>query len=391
MSAHSCGTPGQRGWLVWASLCARLAPALFALVLAGCMVQGTGKKPLQTWGYASWWYPPTGAQLDRMHLDRIMFFQIDLGSDGRIRENHGWPSHYQPLRDAARQRQLPLDVTVALQGKDGFEKLFGNPQSIHRLLETCIKLAEDTDSVAGLQLDIETYEDVTPASIAGLRGFVPRLAAALHAASPRRSLSVFIPSNGQMLYDRTSLANVDWGVMQGYDAHWATSAQAGPLAPLHGASEFSWDKAVETGDALGLGHDRMVMTYPLYGYEWPTQDQSPRAPTTGPAAITTLEHVPEHILPLIQTNVRERVSRFGCQHDSRSGSSFYRFRDPAKGWAVGWYEGAWSLGLKHQFLIDHHLAGIAFFVLGYDGDRLVGNFHKSRSTAPGNAVAQGCF
>ena len=361
------------------------------MVLAGCVAQVPASKPLQSWGYASWWYPPTGAQLDRTHLDRLMFFQIDIGTDGRVRENHGWPSKYQALRDAAKQRQLPLDVTLTLQGKNDFEKLFGNPVSVHQLLETCIGLINETDSVAGLQLDFETYDELSPASVAGLRGFVPKLAAALHAASPGRSLSVFIPSNGKMLYDRASLTDVDWGVMQSYDAHWATSAQAGPLAPINGTSEFTWDEALEIGDSLGLNHDRLVMTYPLYGYEWPTQERDERARTTGPAAITTLEHVSADILPLIQTNVRQRVTQFGCHHDRRSGSSFYRFQNPDKGWVVGWYEGTWSLPQKRQFVIDHDLAGIAFFVLGYDGDRLVASFNKSRSTAHGDAVTQGCL
>lgn len=391
MKERSGGFTIPRGWRAWTSCCVRIAPALFAIVLAGCVVHEPANKPLQSWGYASWWYPPTAAQLDRTHLDRILFFNVEIGVDGRVKDAHGWPSKYQPLRDAAKQRQLPLDVTMLLEGKANIEKLFGNPESIRRLLEASIKLAQDTDSVAGLQLDFETYEDVSPASIAGLRDFVPKLAAALHAASPKRSLSVFIPSNGRMLYDRASLADIDWGVMQSYDAHWATSEQAGPLAPLKGTSELSWDKAVQAADALGLSHDRIVMTYPLYGYEWPTQDQSPYSRTTAPAATTTQEHVSAEILPLIQTNVRERVSQFGCQHDSLSGSSFYRFRDPAKGWVVGWYEGPWSLQLKRQFAIDHELAGIAFFVLGYDGDRLVGNFNKSRSTAHGQAVAQGCL
>ncbi|MEO7068519.1 MAG: glycosyl hydrolase family 18 protein [Rhodanobacter sp.] len=390
MKACLWGAPTRRGWRAWTSCCARGALAVLMLVLVGCVAHVTDKMPLQTWGYASWWSPPTAVQLDRAQLDRLMFFQIEMGVDGRIKDAHGWPSKYEPLRDAAKQRGLPLDVTVTLQGKDDFEKLFGNPASVQRLLETCIALANDS-AVAGLQLDFETFDEVTPASIAGLRGFVPRLAAVLHAASLKRLLSVFIPSNGQILYDRASLAKVDWDVMQSYDAHWATSEQAGPIAPLNGGSEFSWVKAVAMGDALGVAHDRMIMTYPLYGYEWPTQSQDARARTTGPAATTTLEPVSAAILPLIQTNVRERVSQFGCQHEHRSGSSFYRFRDPVKGWVVGWYEGAWSLRLKRQFVIDHDLAGIAFFVLGYDDDRLVGSVDKSRSTAYGDAVVQGCL
>lgn len=391
MRARARGTSMQRGWRAWTSrgLCA--APAIIAIVLAGCVAHVTDKKALQTWGYASWWYPPTAAQLDRMHLDRLMFFQIEIGVDGRIKESHGWPTQYRSLLKAVKQRGIPLDLTLTLQGRDDFEKLFGNPESIRQLLATCTRLAEETGAVAGLQLDFETYDEMTPESIAGLRGFVSRLAVALHGASPRRSLSVFIPANGQILYDSTSLADIDWGVMQSYDAHWITSEQAGPLAPISGTEEVTWDKVVKAGEALGLGHDRMVMTYPLYGYEWPTQDQNERARTTGPAMTTTLEPVPPGVLPLIQSNVRERVARFGCHHDRRSGSSFYRFRDPRKGWGVGWYEGAWSLQLKRQFVIQHDLAGIAFFVLGYDGGRLVGSIDKSRSTAYGEVVAQGCL
>lgn len=355
--------------------------ALLSICLAGCASDVADRDRLQSWGYASWWLPPQASDLRDSRFDRIAFFEIELAANGGIAHLHGWPDSHARLRKAARRLNIPLDLALTLRGKQDFETLFGSAESVERLLSSSLRLAKDP-MVRGLQIDIEHYEESSPQSLAALRSFMPRLARALHAASPRRSLSVFVPVGGPSLYDSASLAEIDWAVMQGYDAHWIESPDAGPIAPLAGPEPVTWVKSLRDASALGLPPERVVMSYPLYGYEWPVTSRDARSATAGPAAITTLAQVRAHPLPGIAGSVEQRVRLHGCTHDEVSGSSNYLFLQPDKGWVSGWYEGAWSLSRKREFLVRHRLAGIAFFITGYDDYMLTSGLQRSRAAEP---------
>ena len=354
---------------------------LLALGLSACVTDGPDRERLQSWGYVSWWLPAHARDLRRSRFDRLAFFEVRLATDGGIADRHGWPEQHHALRRAARWSRVPLDVTVTLKGRDDFEALFSSPAAIERLLATCLRLADDP-LVQGLQIDVEHYDVSSPQALAGLRGFVPRLAHALHAGSPRRSLSVFVPTGGAGLYDAASLAEVDWAVMQAYDAHWISGPNAGPVAPLSGSEGITWEKVLAESRALGVPPERVIMTYPLYAYEWPVTARDPRGATAGPAAITTLVKVRDRPMPEMAGNVEERVGLHGCSHDIRSGSSNYLYKRADGNWVSGWYEGAWSLLRKRDFVLRHDIAGIAFFVTGYDDFRLTAGLERDRAHRP---------
>jgi spore germination protein len=360
----------------WRRISTILAMAGALALASGCARHGDAHAPLQAWGYAAWWLPLDAAQLEAARIDRLLFFEIALASDGTVADAHGWPERHAALRAAARNG-TPLDLVLTLHGHEAFEALFSDPQARTRLLDTAERLARNPH-VSGLQLDVEVYTAVSAESITGLRALVPALSARLRALRPQRTLSLFVPPAQTGLYDRASVSHADWAVMQAYDAHWAQSPEAGPVAPLRGASPASWEQALAHADALGVPRARALFSYPLYGYEWPMREAGDIGPTTGPGRTTTLSDVDPAHLPLIRTNVAERVQRFGCRHDTRSGSSSYRFFDPDRGWVAGWYEGAWSLRHKRRFAIDQRLAGVAFFVLGYDDFRVVADFERRR-------------
>lgn len=367
----------HRGHGGWRRTLATLVATGCAALAAGCAQHQTTHAPLQAWGYAAWWLPLDAERLESARIDRLLFFEIALAADGSVADAHGWPERHRSLREAAAMRDTPLDLVLTLQGAEAFETLFSDPHARARMLETAETLARDP-MVSGLQIDVEVYATVSTDSIAGLREVVPALASRLHALRPRRELSLFVPPAHTGLYDRATVAHADWGVMQAYDAHWAQSAEAGPVAPLRGDSPASWEQALAHATALGLPRMRTLLSYPLYGYEWPMRERKHNGPTTGPARTTTLAAVDPAHLPLIQIDVAQRVRDFGCRNDARTGSSSYLFFDPDRGWVAGWYEGAWSLQRKRRFLIDKNLAGVAFFVLGYDDFSLVRSFERNR-------------
>ena len=356
--------------------------AILGALMVGCVQPASlpASSKAVSWGYASWWQPIQEAGIRTSSFDRLIYFDVTLASDGTVADAHGWPAQQMQLRSSATSLGIPLDVTLALHGRESLVSLFSSAEAVDRLLQTALSVADDP-MVAGLHLDLEVYDPLPDATLQELRAFVPRLKQALRSMHPQRTLSVFVPLSQTPLYDKASLDGVDWVVMQAYDAHWLTSPSAGPVAPLDGPESITWTRAANHARALGIPKAQTLMSYPLYGYEWPAQLQDARAATSGPGVALTLEAVPQAADAPVSDSVRSRVNMHGCRRDQASGSAYYQFVGPDQRWVTGWYEGEWSLHRKSAFIDKHELAGIAFFSVGGDGYHLTRIFNKLRRQA----------
>jgi spore germination protein YaaH len=332
----------------------------------------------QAWVYQAWWLPHSWKQTPLRSVDRVLFFDLKVSADGLIRDRNGWPEKWVDFRAALSAAGTPLDLTLSILNAKDFQSLFSSRQSINQLLEQCLSLASNK-SVAGLHLDFEVYSALPEPTLNRFRQFVISLSSALRKQGGAKKLSVFLPLGGVIqIYDTKSLAAVDRVVAQGYDAHWAAGPTAGPVAPLDGESSVTWKKAISHALDLGVKRNRLFISYPLYGYEWPTADKNPRGATKGEGATTTYVPVDQKLLPAIQISVQERVQTFGASNDQLSGSSYYQFQKNGQ-WITGWFEGPWALGRKMDYLREQKLGGMAFFLMGYDGGKLVDTFVQGRS------------
>ncbi len=338
--------------------------------------------PQKAWAYVGWWMPDSWRNAPLERLDRLLFFELKVRADGTIGDRHGWPEQWGELRTAARQRALPLDLTLTVLDPATFDKLFSSRQASARLLDEATALARHPD-VAGLQVDMEVYTALRPATIASFQRFVQQLNGRLKRLAPARSLSVFFPMGvSTPYYDRATLAQVDHVVLQGYDAHWPDSPRAGPLAPLAGPEAVTWDKALAAGLALGVPRQKLLLSFPLYGYEWPVADAQPRSASKGPAATTSFAQLPQGLVPAIKANARERGRRHGVRHDLPSASASYQFRTAEGRQFEGWFEDQWSLERKAAWIERKQAGGMAFFLLGYDGSELVRHYLRDRPARP---------
>jgi spore germination protein YaaH len=348
---------------------------LLALLVIQPLAQG---QPLKAMGYLGWWLPDSWRSLPLQEFDRLFFFELKVDATGTIAERHGWPEEWNALQSATAQRQVPLDLTLTLFDAATFNALFSSTSAVERLLKESLELA-NTPLVAGLHLDFEIYEGASTQALGQYRAFLKTLADQLHAMTPAKSLSVFIQAGGNpALYDANTLTAIDFVVVQGYDAHYPGSKTAGPVAPLSGPDMLTWQKAAASNLALGVPKDRMVFAFPLYGYEWLVKDGKPRSIVKAEGATTTFAAVSADLLPRVQTNVTQRVQRYGAVHDASTGSAYYKFKNDLGKWTEGWFEDWWSLGQKFDFLNQEQLGGVAFFMLGYDQDELVRYYLQRR-------------
>jgi len=346
-------------------------------VLLFCGTGASAETP-KAWGYLGWWLPQSWRSVPLGQLDRVLFFELRVAPNGAIAERHGWPEQWADLRLAVQQNNTPLDLTLTMFERADFNTLFSSSEATQRLLEEASSLAGQS-GVAGLQLDFEIYSLAQPQAIERYREFVRELSARLRQQIPSRNLSVFLPVGGEFaLYDAVTLAQVDHVVLQGYDAHWIGSKTAGPVAPLSGNEAVTWEKALSIGLALGVPKERLLLSFPLYGYEWQVKTHKLRSATLGKGSITSFAPIPVNSPPDLPFNVQDRVRQYGVTHDPLSGSSYYQFRGKDGQYVEGWFEDWWALDHKIDFLVDRQVGGTAFFLLGYDGNQLVDHFLRRR-------------
>lgn len=322
----------------------------------------------QLWGYAAWWLPQGWQSVPLQQLDRLVFFQIEIDEQGRLDKRHGWPEGWDDLIAQSRQHGLPLDLGLSLLDLPTFNRLFENQAAIDRLMAQTRELLAHP-AVAGLHIDVEVHvnEGVTPQAIAGFKAWLVNLASHMHQGSKSHQLSVFLPAGDYaLIYDATTLSHVDKVVLQGYDVHYKGGPSAGPVAPLRGNYVINWEKLLAMSDALQVPRHKLLMSFPLYGYEWDVPSCTRLGAHQGESRYTALRPVDPAKLPEFAVDVQSRVANHGSRMDAESGSMSYMFKNERGGCTVGWYEGDDSLLLKATWARSQGLLGLAFFALGYD-------------------------
>ena len=322
----------------------------------------------QLWGYAAWWLPEGWTTVALEHMHRLIFFQIEVEADGQLEKRHGWPQDWQDLITQANAKAVPLDLGLSLLDLGTFNQLFGSEVATQNLLLQATALLAHP-AVSGLHIDVEVHvnEGASPAALLRFRSWLTELSQRMKQGPRQQLLSVFLPAGDYaLIYDAPSLAWVDRVVLQGYDVHYKGGPNAGPLAPLRGNFFTNWEKLVAMSDALKVPRDKIIMSFPLYGYEWEVPDCTRLGAHQGQSRYTSLRPVDPNKLPDFQVDVQTRVAMHGSRMDLDSGSMSYMFSNPQGGCTVGWYEGEDSLVVKSTWAKRQGLQGLAFFALGYD-------------------------
>lgn len=345
---------------------------LWGACLLGVMGVGVAQARPLLFAYVAWWTPSLWQTQSLGQVDRLKFIEFKVGADGRVADRHGWPERWSDLRAAASRHGVPLDIVFTVLDPAVFESVFGSAAAVARLQSEVLAAAAEA-GVSGIHLDVELQQPASPRAVTRYRAWVAQTAARLGQMQPQRLLSVFLASSVEPhLYDASTLALVDHVIVQGYDAHWVGGQRAGPVAPLRGPDALSWEQMAGLAMRLEVPPGKLLMGFPLFGYEWPVSPCEPRGLRRGMGETTTFAPVVEAGMPQIRFNVRDRVQAHGATHDPQTGSAYYVVPEGEGHCRVGWFEDWWTLQAKLDWVRERQMAGVAFFPLGYDQAELVG-------------------
>jgi spore germination protein YaaH len=306
----------------------------------------------RVFGWVPYWIAPSAyASFDWTALTTIGHFSYEVDTlTGGARSLHGWP--VATLRDAAHANGVAIVLTVTNFGHEQNRALLSSPQ---RRANLATALANAVASGGGDGVNID-FESVPGSERDNLTAFMRELATRVRAAVPDAEISMAIPAvDWTSAFDVSALDDVcDYLIMMGYDYHWRSAPQAGPVAPLAGES-LNITRSLQTYLGLGVAPGKLMLGVPWYGYDWPTVDSSRGAATAGtgsPALYATAVAA-----------ARSNESLF----DAPTSSPWYRYVVENQ-WHQAWYDDSLSLALKYRLVNEMGLAGIGIWALGYQGE-----------------------
>jgi hypothetical protein len=317
----------------------------------------------QSLGYLAWWMAPGWQAMPLDKLARAVLFDAPIRHDGSLLARE-WPR--KAIAHAA-DAGLPLDLALTLLKEKEFDQVFADPAPRRRLLSECLRRL-DQPAVAGLHLDFEGYSPPEARAIAGFREWLAALDAKRREMG--KGLSAFFPASDSFaVYDPSSAGLLDYWVAQLYDAHWIESKVTGPLVTRAEDNPVAVQRALARLAALGVARRTVLLSVPLYGWQWPSETDRPGAAARGKASLLTYADTPPELMPGDRLVATELARLHGLRRD-REHSPYYAYRDGAQ-WIQGWYEDLPSLTRKLAPERARGYAGLAFFPLGYDKGEIV--------------------
>ncbi len=172
---------------------------------------------------------------------------------------------------------------------------------------------------------------------------------------------------------------IDNLIVMAYDFHRPGSNNVGPVAPIK--SEVGERNIMEVVTKVvdgGLNKKKVILAYPLYGYEWKTSvDEYGAKAVKGWSAMASYKRVKELIhdsqftIQEVKTEDDEKIKLedgvLKLRWDELSMSPWLSYFDGGEMMQI-YFENLESLRLKFNLVAESQMGGVGFWALGYEGE-----------------------
>ena len=207
---------------------------------------------------------------------------------------------------------------------------------------------------AGIDID---YESLRTADRAAYSTFISELAAALHQAGKRLTLTVHAKTSepgdwsGARAQDWKALgASADEVRVMAYD-HSTEDSAPGPIAPP------DWVSRVLQLAVAEIPRDKIILGVATYGYDWPSGEQGSDLQWADAEALARNHNV-------------------SMKWDTASQSPWFTYTGSLGRSHTVWYENALSMKYKLDLATQFRIAGVFIWVLGGEDPAIWGNLRQ---------------
>jgi hypothetical protein len=327
-----------------------LAPATTAPLAAPAELMRARMAAREVFAFAPYWMLDVQKSFDLRHVTTLAYFGVDIARDGSlVRSGNGWVGYQsQDLADLisrAHRAGIRVVLTIKAFSNETIHAVATNPAAGAALARNVIA-ATRAKSFDGVNIDFEGTGNADRAVFAVL---ARSLSNALHAADPawQVTLDSYVSSaeDANGFFDIAAIAPaVDSFFIMGYDMYHRDVASPNAALPSYESSIGVYTRMVPAS--------KVILGAPFYGYDWPTQDNSPRAKATG--APTPISYA-------------EIVAAGHPRYWDSSASVPWTAYQVGGQWHEIYYDDASSLALKARLANSAHLRGTGAWALGMNG------------------------
>ena len=316
-------------------------------------------------------------------LDQLIFLGIEVTEEGKLvwdsQSNKIYGQRYQAMKGEMWAAGKKNVVGIKLFDDKKIAELMASAEAKQNLITEINELVKN-QKFDGINVDFEyqgdaqaVLEDEFVAFLGDLRKMTGK------------PISIDVFANTIIKGDSTALAKmittIDHTIVMAYDFHQPGSNYAGPVAPIQ--SEVGSRNIMEVVNrvvTLGLDKSKILLAYPLYGYEWRTMSDSFGAETKpGLGQTATYKRVQDL---LKDTSIEKKlswdeVSMTPWLSFVESETAYKRVKVGKKYKSVPYqievvheiyYDDLRSLGVKYDLVKSSQMGGLGFWALGYEGD-----------------------
>lgn len=291
-------------------------------------------------------------------LTDMVFLGVEVDEEGRLIEDGAWRKlkgeEYGEIKERFGECGGRNILGVKLFDDNKIEVLVNNDEARGNFIRELEELVEE-DGFDGVNIDFEYQGDPTAVLGDDFVGFMRELKVA---DLGELSIDVFANTilRGSASQILVLTETVDYIIVMAYDFHRPGMDFAGPVSPIRSvAGERNVWEVVERVVAIDLPQEKMVIAFPLYGYEWKTE------------AVDFGAKVKRGWWALASYKRMKEFSGGEVQWDEKSMTPWLVYEEKGETKQI-YYENLESLRRKFLLVKSSQWGGIGFWALGYEGD-----------------------
>lgn len=304
-------------------------------------------KPPVILGFLPYWLIERADKNYDQYFTDLAYFSLTVNPDGTIKK-YDKPGELEPGWNALNTRDIKATTLTVFNGDPNeIGALISHASAAANLI---FDLTPLMDKFTTINLDLESVQEASPEGQQKMTAFVKNFK-----ENMPWKLSIDV-SPADLIHFRLINLNqiakyADYIVLMTYDFHYAGSKVTGSVSPNSGGGETEeWD----TENAIQLALEqtqasKILLGVPLYGYEWETLRPEPNSavlPGSGQVASNR--------------RISTSSGEFIVYSDEKTGTYHQIFVPNEK-----------STHGKIDLAKKYHLAGLAFWALGYEGDTIL--------------------